>query len=110
MVLRRFQVRRGLDMVSQRLLENGARPTAKDKSGITPYHIALQHHNDDVAALLLVYMSNCKYGMGAIEVSLKARSQPSDSVTVIVTNVMLTGRMGRIRICHGDGDGVAWCE
>ena len=72
MVLRRFQVRRGLDVVCQRLLENGARPTAKDKSGITPYHIALQHHNDDVAALLLVYMSNCKYGMGKTDFSFKS--------------------------------------
>lgn len=30
------------------------------RSGITPYQISLEHHNDAIAALLLVYMSNAR--------------------------------------------------
>ena len=44
--------------VCQRLLEHGALPHARDHLNQMPYTIALKHHNDALASLMLAFMPN----------------------------------------------------
>ena len=52
-------VRRNIPHVCQRLLENNAVANMRNRDRQTPYHIALQHLNDEIASMLLVYIPNC---------------------------------------------------
>jgi ankyrin repeat protein len=50
--------RRGYKGVVSKLLENDALPHSRDKHVRMPLHIAIISGFDDIAALLLAYMSN----------------------------------------------------
>ena len=54
-------VKRNFITVCQKLLDNNAMAMTKDMQGCTPYRIAIEAHNDDIAALLLVYTPNLVY-------------------------------------------------
>lgn len=53
-----FAVKKNFRGVASKLLENDALPHARDKEGVLPLKIAMDNANDEIAALLLTYMSN----------------------------------------------------
>ena len=53
-----FAVKKNFRGVASKLLENDALPHARDRDGNLPLRIAIDNANDEIAALLLTYMSN----------------------------------------------------
>ncbi|XP_061176466.1 uncharacterized protein LOC133185337 [Saccostrea echinata] len=53
-----YAVKKNYKGVCSKLLEHEAWPDARDKKGVMPYTLAFEAGNDDIAAMLITYMSN----------------------------------------------------
>ena len=53
-----YAVKKKYKGVCSKLLEHEAWPNARDKNGVMPFTLAYDAGNDDIASMLVAYMSN----------------------------------------------------
>lgn len=56
-----FAVKKKYKGVCSKLLEHEAWPNARDRKGVMPFTLAYDGGNDDIASMLITYMSNVLY-------------------------------------------------